>query len=206
MHPNPVFHSQAHQKDIAFVRERAFGTLVANGDPVPMMSHVPVLLSEDGSEVLIHLVRSNPIARALKTPLKARIAVTGPDGYISPDWYGVADQVPTWNYVTVQITGELERLPQDDMRRVLDQQSAFFEARLAPKPPWHADKMTPEVLERMMRMIVPCRMQVDDIAATWKLSQNKDTGARLSAAAAVTGGLGSDLHTLSELMETSPEL
>ena len=204
MHPNPTFHSTDHTKDIAFVRDRGFGTLVINADPVPHMSHVPLLLSEDGTEVLIHLVRSNPIARALKTPLPARIAVTGPDGYISPDWYGVADQVPTWNYVAVQITGTLERLPQSDMRHVLDKQSAFYEGRLAPKPPWTADKMTPDVLEKMMRMIVPCRMSVSDIAATWKLGQNKDAFARLGAAQALTEGIGTDLDALSTLMSDPP--
>lgn len=206
MHPNPTFHSNDHAKDIAFVRDRGFGTLVANADPVPHIAHVPVLLSEDGTGVLIHLVRSNPIARALKAPLPARIAVTGPDGYISPDWYGVPDQVPTWNYVAVQITGTLERLPQDEMRRVLDTQSAFYEERLAPKMPWAAAKMTPDVLEKMMRMIVPCRMQVSDIAATWKLGQNKDNAARLGAAEALTSGIGTDLPALAALMKEPPAL
>ena len=206
MHPNPVFHSKEHAKDIAFVRDRAFGTLVINAEPVPHIAHVPVLMSEDGAEVLIHLVRSNPIARALKAPLPARIAVTGPDGYISPDWYGVADQVPTWNYVAVQITGTLERLPQEEMRRVLDTQSAFYEERLAPKAPWTTGKMTPEVLEKMMRMIVPCRMTVSDIAATWKLGQNKDESARLGAAEALTSGIGTDLGALSALMAQPPAL
>lgn len=206
MHPNPMFHSHDHAKDIAFVRDRAFGTLVVNADPVPHVAHVPVLVSEDGAEVLIHLVRSNPIARALKAPLPARIAVTGPDAYISPDWYGIADQVPTWNYVAVQVTGTLERLPQDEMRRVLETQSAFYETRLAPKVPWTTGKMTPEVLEKMMRMIVPCRMVVTDIAATWKLGQNKDAAARMGAAAALTDGIGTELEALAALMAEPPEL
>lgn len=206
MHPNPVFHSKDHAKDIAFVRDRGFGTLMMNADPVPHVAHVPVLLSEDGSEVLIHLVRSNPIARALKEPVPARIAVTGPDGYISPDWYGVADQVPTWNYVAVQLTGVLERLPQEQMRQVLDTQSTFYEARLAPKPAWTTGKMTPEVLEKMMRMIVPLRMTVSDIAATWKLGQNKDDAARSRAADALTHGIGTDLTALSKLMSEPPAL
>jgi transcriptional regulator len=206
MHPNPTFHSHDHVKDIAFVRDRGFGTLVMNGDPVPLVAHVPVLLSEDGREVLIHLVRSNPIARALKTPLPARIAVTGPDAYISPDWYGIADQVPTWNYVAVQMTGVLELLPHGKMREVLDVQSAFYEARLAGKAPWTTDKMTPDVLERMMRMIVPCRMVVEDIAATWKLGQNKDDAVRLHAAEQVPGGMGTELEALAALMANPPVL
>jgi len=206
MHPNPTFHSQDHAKDIAFVRDRAFGTLMVNGDPVPMVAHVPILLSEDGCEVLIHLVRSNPIARALKSPLAARIAVMGPDGYVSPDWYGIADHVPTWNYVAVQITGVLELLPHGKMREVLDAQSAHFETRLLPKTPWTTDKMSPDVLEKMMRMIVPCRMQVDDIAATWKLGQNKDDAVRERAAARVSGGIGTELAALATLMGDPPDL
>ena len=206
MHPNPVFHSQEHAKDIAFVRERGFGVLMMNGDPAPMVSHVPILLSEDGGEVLIHLVRSNPIARALTGPRPARIAVSGPDGYVSPDWYGIADQVPTWNYVAVQITGILELLPTLRMREVLDAQSAHFENRLVPKSPWTTAKMSPEGLDRMMRMIVPCRMQVESIAATWKLGQNKDDEVRQQAAAHVPEGVGTELEKLSALMSNPPVL
>ena len=206
MHPSPSFHSKNTAKDIAFVRDRAFGSLMINGDPVPMVAHVPVLLSEDGREVLIHLVRSNPIARALTAPLPARITVNGPDAYISPDWYGVADQVPTWNYVAVQITGVLALLPHEDMREVLDVQSAHFENRLADKAPWTTDKMTSEVLQKMMRMIVPCRMMVDDIAATWKLGQNKDNTVRERAAAKVPGGMGTELEALAALMAEPPVL
>ncbi|MCR9109971.1 FMN-binding negative transcriptional regulator [Marivita sp. XM-24bin2] len=206
MHPNPSFHSQDHAKDIAFVRDRGFGTLVLNGEPVPMVAYVPILLSEDGGQVLIHLLRSNPIARALSTPLPARIVVTGPDAYISPDWYGVEDQVPTWNYVAVQLTGVLEILPHGKMREVLDIQSAFYESRLVDKMPWTTDKMSPEVRERMMRMIVPCRMVVEDIAATWKLGQNKEDTVRERAAAQVTGGIGRDLAALAALMAEPPDL
>ncbi|MBM2319765.1 MULTISPECIES: FMN-binding negative transcriptional regulator [Marivita] len=206
MHPNPSFHSHDHAKDIALVRNRGFGTLMVNGDPVPMVAHVPVLLSEDGCTVLIHLVRSNPIARALKTPLPARIAVTGPDAYISPDWYGVADQVPTWNYVAVQITGVLELLPHEEMRDVLDTQTAHFETQLADKTPWTTNKMTPEVLDKMMRMIVPCRMTVNEIEATWKLGQNKDDAVRLRAAEQVPGGMGTELEALAAMMADPPVL
>jgi transcriptional regulator len=142
----------------------------------------------------------------LSTPLPARIVVTGPDAYISPDWYGVEDQVPTWNYVAVQLTGVLEILPHGKMREVLDIQSAFYESRLVDKMPWTTDKMSPEVRERMMRMIVPCRMVVEDIAATWKLGQNKEDTVRERAAAQVTGGIGRDLAALAALMAEPPDL
>ncbi|MDA7964446.1 FMN-binding negative transcriptional regulator [Ruegeria sp.] len=204
MHPNPAFRTEETAQHIAFARNRAFGVLALSTDQAPVLSHVPFLLSTDGSMAELHLVRSNPILRALDTPRAARIAVSGPDGYISPDWYGVADQVPTWNYVAVHLTGQLELRPQEELRAMLDRQSAFYEDRLRPKPPWSADKMTPDALDRMMRMILPCRMRIDDIQGTWKLNQNKPDEVRLAAADHVeAGGIGSEMTWLARLMRNA---
>ena len=125
----------------------------------------------------------------------------GPHSYVSPDWYGVDDQVPTWNYVAVHLVGDITLQPQERMRDLLDRQSAQFEARLAPKPEWRADKMTREVLDRMMRQIVPCEMRIDEIAGTWKLGQNKPDDVRLRAADPLeAAGLGQEVATLARLM------
>mmetsp|Transcript_22443 Transcript_22443/g.36207 ORF Transcript_22443/g.36207 Transcript_22443/m.36207 type:complete len:209 (-) Transcript_22443:3963-4589(-) len=201
MHPNPIFHTQTVDRNIAFARDRAFGILAMNGDEGPLMSHVPVLVDETGTFADIHLVRSNPIARALKAPAPAKIAISGADSYISPDWYGVPDQVPTWNYVAVHLTGSLERLPQEQMRDMLDRQSAHFEDQLLPKLPWKTDKMTPDILDRMMRQIVPFRMRIEMVDGTWKLNQNKPDAVRLSAADHVDAfGMGSETAIMSALM------
>ncbi len=201
MHPNPAFRAEDTARHIAFARERAFGVLTLSTDQAPLLSHVPFLISEDGAVADLHLVRSNPIVHALKQPRVARIAVSGPDGYISPDWYGAEDQVPTWNYVAVHLTGRIRVLPHSELRDLLDRQSAFYEERLRPKPPWTAGKMNSDALERMMRMIVPCRLQVDDIQGTWKLNQNKTDKMRHSAADYVEAdGFGSETGLLATLM------
>ncbi len=204
MHPNPAFRKIDRARNIAFARDRGFGVLSINGADGPLISHIPVLLDPEGNEAELHLVRSNPIVSALKEPTKAVIAIQGPDGYVSPDWYDTPDQVPTWNYVAVHLRGTLERLPQDDLHPLLDHLSAHFEAKLAPKPEWLTTKMTPEVLQKMMRMIVPFRMQVETIDGTWKLAQNKGDDARLRAADALHTGIGTELQTLAALMRDPP--
>ena len=202
MHPNSVFHTQEATANLEFARKRAFGVLAVNGTTAPMLSHIPFLV--DGEDVWLHLVRSNPIARALKDPLSATIAVSGADSYISPDWYEVPDQVPTWNYVAVHIHGQLEKLDPSELRGILDRESAFFEHQLAPKPEWTADKMTPGVMEKMMRAIVPCRMRVTDVQGTWKLNQNKADDVRLRAADMVeANGIGTGLSELAALMRNA---
>lgn len=61
--------------------------------------------------------------------------------------------------------------------------------------------MTPDVRDRMMRQVVPVRMQVTGVDGTWKLNQNKRDDVRLRAASAVAEhGMGNGTAELSALM------
>ena len=185
MHPNPIYRKATREQNIAFARERAFGVLAVNAAGGPLISHVPFSLNEGGLLLEAHLVRSNPIIRLLEEPVEAVMAVSGGDAYISPDWYGMDDQVPTWNYVAVHLRGTLRRLDDDALPGILDRLSADFEARLLPKKPWTTAKMDQEIYARMRRQIVPIAMDVKETDGTWKLGQNKPAAARKGAAVGV---------------------
>ncbi len=185
MHPNPAFRKAGTDRNLAFARERGFGTLAVNGPGGPLVSHVPFILSQESARLEAHLVRSNPILRLLEQPVDAVIAVIGGDAYISPDWYRVADQVPTWNYVAVHLRGRLSKLPDDMMHEILERTSAHFEEKLLPKTPWKTDKMDQHIYRRMLRQIVPIEMEVTTVDGTWKLSQNKSVSAIEGAAKGV---------------------
>ena len=181
MHPNPKFRRTPEVKNIEFVRERSFGVLAVNSERAPLISHIPFQLSADGAYLEAHLVRVNPIVQLLTNPIDAVIAVTGGDAYISPDWYGVENQVPTWNYVAVHLRGTLKRLQNQELRGILDRLSENMENRLEPKIPWKIDKMDEDAYLRMSRQIIPIAMNVSNIEGTWKLSQNKPSDARIGA-------------------------
>ncbi len=181
MHPNPAFRQTPAPLMLDFARARGFGTLIVPGDPWPMVSHIPFALSADGGVAEFHLARSNPIVRSPGGA--AMLAVGGPDAYVSPDWYGTPDQVPTWNYIAVHLRGRLEPVPDDALHGHLDRLSHDFETRLAPKRPWTSAKMGPGVMERMMRAILPFRLMIDDVQGTWKLGQNKTPDQQAAAAA-----------------------
>lgn len=206
MHPNQTFRQATDQANLAFVRDQGFGTLVLSAGGKPLLSHVPFWMSDDGHRLECHLVRSNPIARHVKDATEAVLAVTGPHGYVSPDWYGHDDQVPTWNYVAVHLRGTLSPMPDPQLRSHLDRLSAQFEARLAPKPEWRVDKMSPEALAKMMRQIVPFEFAVLSVEGTWKLGQNKPQDARQGAADAIglSGGAGQETALLGKLMSDPP--
>lgn len=193
MHPNPAFRQTPAADSLAFARARGFGLLMLNGDAGPLVAHVPFLLDADGSAAELHLSRGNPICRAV-LPGPAVIAVSGPDAYISPDWYGphdqVPDQVPTWNYVAVHLRGVLEPLPPEALRVHVDALSAEHEGRIAGKRPWTSLKMTEGAIERLMRMILPFRFRVEAVEGTWKLNQNKEAAMREGVVRALEAGNG----------------
>ncbi|WP_103257550.1 FMN-binding negative transcriptional regulator [Tabrizicola aquatica] len=191
MHPNPAFRQDPRDKNLAFARARGFGLLSVNGADGPLAAHIPFLLNADASFADLHLARSNPIART-GLPAPALLAVSGPDAYISPDWYGphdqVPDHVPTWNYVAVHLRGTLEPLPEDALRPHVDALSAEHESRITDKRPWTSAKMTEGAMPRMMRMILPFRFHVTSVEGTWKLNQNKPAEVRARAAEALSKG------------------
>ena len=206
MHPNPVFRKASHESTMEFAHQRGFGILSINGTNGPIAAHVPFAISPDSTYIEGHVMRSNPIARALASPQPALLAISGPDGYISPDWYGVENQVPTWNYVAVHIRAQLSLTPETRLLGVLERLSTEFESRLAPKPIWLTEKVPADVLEKMMRMIVPIRLDITSIDSTRKLGQNKPEGARLGAADGLaTSHIGSELTTLAEMMREALE-
>ena len=205
MHPNLTFRNTPEERSIELVRAVSFGSLLTNGDPVPIVAHVPFLLSDTADYVDLHLVRSNPIARQCTASIDAKLSIIGPDGYISPDWYGLDDQVPTWNYVAVHLTGTLERLPQTELLSVIDALSDHFEQQLTPKPIWKTRKVDPAALDKMMRMIVPFRLHITQIDSTWKLGQNKPDAARLAAAKHLrTAQMNTHANLLADFMDSPP--
>jgi len=59
------------------------------------------------------------------------LAVTGADAYVSPDWYVSPDQVPTWLYEAVHLTGTVRTLSDDELAEQNSIRSAPSFGRLA---------------------------------------------------------------------------
>jgi transcriptional regulator len=180
VHPDRQFHWKDHDAMRAFVRAHRFGALFADTPDGPCVAHVPVIwLDED--HIAFHLSRGNRLARHLDGA-RALFLINGPHGYVSPDWYGMDDQVPTWNYVAVELDGVVSAMDPQQLPALIDALSLDSESRLSPKPVWTRDKMTSGLFDRMLGAITGYSMKVSDWRGTRKLGQNKPAPARLSAA------------------------
>lgn len=188
MHPAKPFRVEDRETLLAFVAAHPFVTIAAAVGGRPFTAQAPVVIRElDFGEVALdfHLSRGNALSPHIVQGFRAVALATGPDAYVSPDWYASADQVPTWNYLSVEAEGSVAPLNDDELIALLDDLSAQEEARLAPKPPWTRHKMTPGRFEAMTRAIIGARLIVDRLEGTFKLSQNKGEGDRAGVIAAL---------------------
>jgi transcriptional regulator len=161
---------------LAFAQGRGFGTITAWDGRKPVASSLPFLLAyaDDGTpHAAFHVARNNPLLKLADGKTHWLMAVTGADAYVSADWYVSPDQVPTWLYQAVHLTGTVRTLSDSELGPHLDALSAKFENWLAPKPPWAVSKVTAGRLDALKKAIVGLVMSVDEVEGSFKLNQHK---------------------------------
>jgi transcriptional regulator len=125
--------------------------------------------------LLGHFARNNDHWR--QAPVgEAMVILRGPDAYISPNWYASKTEhgrvVPTWNYVTAHVYGEL--VIHDDvvwLEDLVRRLTAKHEA--AQSTPWTVDDAPPRFVAGQLRAIVGVELRITRIEAKAKLSQNR---------------------------------
>jgi transcriptional regulator len=171
-----------------FAQARGFGTVCAWDGNKPIASLLPFYLSyaPDGTPLAaFHVARHNPLVGLADGTSPWLLAVAGADAYVSPDWYVSADQVPTWLYQAVHLTGPVRKMSDDELAVQIDTLSATFEAWLAPKRPWTSGKMTAGRLEAMKKAIVGLSMSVEEVEGSFKLNQHKSEADYAAVASAL---------------------
>jgi transcriptional regulator len=161
---------------LAFVQARGFGTICAWDGSKPIASPLPFYLdyADDGTpRAAFHVARGNPLIALADGTSSWLLAVNGADAYVSPDWYVSPDQVPTWLYQTVHLTGPVRKQSDAELSAQVDTLSAKFEEWLLPKTPWKSSKMTAGRLDAMKKAIVGLSMDVEEVEGSFKLNQHK---------------------------------
>lgn len=208
MYTPPMFKPD-RAASLAFAEARGFGTACAWVGKRPIASSLPFYLSyaDDGTpSALFHVARNNPLEKAADGVTPWVLAINGADAYVTPDWYVSADQVPTWLYQAVHLTGPVRALSDEELRTQVDTLSAKFENRLLPKKPWTSGKMTPGRFEAMRKAIVGLSMRVEDVEGSFKLNQHKSEADYAAVASGLAAMPDHGSQTIARLMhEARPQ-
>lgn len=195
-YPSPAFREDRVEVLHSAIGELYFGLLVTHPEGGYATSYLPWELDATRSPrgtLVGHLARYNPQWRVPAGGVDALVVFQGPHAYVSPSWYpGKRDdprQVPTWDYLAVEVRGRLVTF-EDDARlyelltRLVDRNEKGRSHR------WHVTDAPDDYVRAEMRHIVGIEIEIDSLIGRYKLSQNRDAadqeGARAGLAAAPT--------------------
>lgn len=152
----------------SFLRDHSFGVMIAVKDGDIMATHVPFLYDASNGKLFAHLAKANPQASQLDGE-DVMVVFQGPHAYISPSWYGLVHQVPTWNYMVVHVYGTYSVMEDKEQLAKLLQRTIHA---------YEPDSSLPEeanepFYQNMMKAIVGFRIDITRIDGAAKLSQNK---------------------------------
>jgi transcriptional regulator len=202
MYTPPMFKPD-RAASLAFAEARGFGMVCAHDGHKPVASMLPFYLSytEDGTpQATFHAARGNPLINLADGTSSWLLAVSGADAYVSADWYVSPDQVPTWLYQAVHLTGPVRKLSGEELAVQVDTLSAKFENGLAPKKPWTSAKITAGRLDAMRRAIVGFVMTVVEVEGSFKLNQHKSEADYAAVAAALASRADNGSQQIAGLM------
>lgn len=155
-----------------FLKENSFGLLFCMNDGEPLFTHLPFHVEFKNNKILLysHLASSNPQAKALRNATEVKVIFTGPNAYISPNWYQSKPNVPTWNYISVHLTGRVKFLDAPEEKwNLLKNTILFYNDSFADK----MDQLPSNYTGAMMNEITAFEIEELSIEAKFKLSQNK---------------------------------
>jgi len=176
------FRGPDHAAVCDFIEAHSFAVVVSRQADEWNATHVPLLLHRHTGthgQLIGHLARANPQWREM-ADAEVLVIFNGPHAYISPSWYEAEEVVPTWNYLAVHAVGRCSII--DDEQAAFDilrETVQFYEQPRA--EPWSFGTVAPYI-KKLLRQIVPFRIDIARLDAKWKLSQNHPAERRAKVA------------------------
>jgi transcriptional regulator len=164
------------------IRDHGWAVLVVGSSGDLRAAHVPCLLDPvhdagGAAEQLViigHTARADPVVTELRSGHEVLLIFQGPNGYISPAWYGESPSPPTWNFTAAHVGGIPEVLEGGEAFSVLERTVEHFEA--ARDDPWELRGDALGYARRLAQETAPFRVGSAAIQAKAKLSQDKPRG------------------------------
>ena len=168
----PSFNSFTDRQEIVgFMQRYSFATIVTAVNGIPEATHLPFLVKQENGKVFLlsHFAKANPQWKQIIGNISL-VIFTEPHAYISPKNYEKEENVPTWNYIAVHAYGKAIILEEEEKKaELLKHTIEYYDAGYLQQ--W--DKLDDHYKSKMMKGIVAFEIEVTDLQAKKKLSQNR---------------------------------
>lgn len=169
------FQQQEPSQLIELMQAYPFAMLVSAKKGQPLVSHLPFVLDLETNRLKGHMAKQNPQWESLEQGDEVLVLFNGPQGYISPAWYQSQDLVPTWNYISVQVTGQLNWITDEDsVIDILQQSTQTYERTQTKNSESWSFHIPSDKKVMLLNMITGFEVSMDQIEGNFKLSQNRN--------------------------------
>ncbi|WP_044639991.1 FMN-binding negative transcriptional regulator [Risungbinella massiliensis] len=151
------------------IQENSFATLFSIHQGMPLATHLPLILNKEKTYLYGHFARPNPQWKDIQNQTVLTV-FHGPHCYISPSSYETNKAVPTWNYVTVHVYGEVELI--EDEHELMSSLNDMVLKYEAPDSSYRLQDVDTEFLVGMNRGVQGFKIKIDRIEGKEKVSQN----------------------------------
>ena len=145
------------------------GDLVTVGPDGPVATYLPMLYDPDGAGLGSLIGHVSLVNDQWRTPGEALFILHGPDDYVESEWLSTpgAPSVPTWNYVTVHVYGQLvvHSDPEWLLTAVRRLSAAHGDSSV--------DALPPAAVDKLLRAIVGVELEITRVSGKAKMNQNK---------------------------------
>lgn len=170
----PDIYKNENKEDITtFLKQNSFGILINQTNGKLWATHIPLELqtNKDGKAILEgHISKENPQWQGFTENDQILAVFSGPHSYISPSWYD-HENVPTWNYIAVHVYGRIKIIEGDAVIESLKKLVDKYEHNS--ENPVRIEDLSKKTMMQV-RGIVAFEIEIDEIQATKKMSQNRD--------------------------------
>ena len=151
------------------IQENSFATLFSQHNGMPFATHLPLILDKENTNLYGHFARPNPQWKDIENQTVLAV-FQGPHCYISPSWYETNKAVPTWNYVTVHVYGEVELV--EDENELMGSLHDMVLKYEAPDSSYRLQDVDAKFLDGMNKGVQGFKIKINKIEGKAKLSQN----------------------------------
>lgn len=159
-------------KIIAFIKANSFALVTGFGDEYPVATQIPleIICIADKLFLTGHIMKKTDHHLAFAKDDKVLVVFSGPHCYVSASWYNNPQSASTWNYMTVQAKGKIIFTDEEGTYKAIQSLTGKYEETASSAA---FNKMPKAYVMPMLKAIIGFTIEVESLAATFKLSQNK---------------------------------
>jgi len=188
----------------SFIEKNSFAIIVTQNNGKIVATHIPVLINKDegvNGTLYCHIAKANEQWKNIDK--EVLVIFTGAHQYISPTWYETSQAVPTWNYISVHVYGNIEIINDGREKiKIVSELVKYFEGE---NSSYKTEELNQSYFTGLLNGIVVFKIEIKKLEGKQKLSQNHSKERQERVINELEKNESEDAKIISELMKNNLE-